>query len=819
MRTRLSRFHSILRVISAAGLAAWLGSAAALAQEAASLTGRVTGPDGAPVPAAVVALYSREAGVRRVTTAETDGRYELTGLMPGEYLMEVSAPGFAAVEAAAVSLGSGERATKDVALQLPPVRSRVVVTASATPLMLEEVAKATDTVSGDEIRLRNEFSVAEALRLTPGFRVRQQQGPGSFTTIHVRGLRSYDTALLVDGVRMRDAADPQGSATPLWEDLLVTAPERLEVLRGSGSSLYGTNAIGGVVNVVTAQGGGAPRGEVLAEGGGLGMVRGLAKVAGGAFDNRLLYAGGATHLNVTQGLDGVNPYRNTSGQGSVEYRFTPAVSLSTRAWLSDAWVRLSDAPFIDPALAPNLPAAGIVPGVPLPDDQVRRIETGRPFDPGRATYVPSLNDPDSGRSGRFRNIATVFQHQVTPGISYRAVYQFVETNRRFDDGPAGVRFEPMTSSRSRFDGRIHIAEARADVQAGRHQLLSGGYEFEQEAFDNWNTDENPDPGLRTDNRVRIRQRSHAAFLQDQISLLGRRLVVTLSGRMQAFRLREPRFDGGRSPYEGIPVDSPKTAWTGDAAAAYMIRASGTKIRAHVGNAYRAPSAFERFGSSFFFGAFSPFGDPRLRPERALSVDGGLDQWLAGSRVRLSATYFYTRLQETIVFDFTGLIPPDDPFGRFGGYLNLPGGLARGVETSASLTPWRGTTINASYTYTDSRRRRPWDADGRVRRAIGISRNTFTLLASQWFGRRVNVTADLFTTDDYLAGFFTFAGTRALRLDGFTKADLTARYVLPVRDSGSLEFYGKVENFLNRKFYEAGYRSPGVWAIGGLRWVF
>jgi len=754
-----------------------------------------------------------------MTTTGPEGRYTFPAVSPGEYLLEVEAAELATPEPVPVTLGRGDTVETDVQLRLSPVRSRVVVTASTTPLMLEEVAKATDTVTGDEIALRDEFSVAEALRLTPGFRVRQQQGPGSFTTIHVRGLRTYDTALLIDGIRMRDAADPQGSANPAWEDLLVVTPERVEVLRGSGSSLYGTHAIGGVINVVTDRGGGAPRGELLAEGGGLGTARGLAKIAGGAFGNRLFYSGGVTHLNVTGGLDGRNPYRNTSSQGSAEYRFSSGMSLTARVWLSDAWGRLSDAPYIDLALQPNLPATGIVPGRPLPDAQVRLIEAGRPFDPGRATYVPSLNDPDSSRSGQFRNIMTVFQHQVTPGVSYRASYQFLDTGRSFDDGPGGVRFEPMMSSHSRFDGRIHTAEARADIQAGRYQLLSGGYEFEQEDYDNWNTDENPDPQARTNNRVRIRQRSHAAFAQDQISLLGRRLQIALSGRIQAFRLKEPRFDGGRSPYAGIPVESPKTAWTGDAAVSYLLQGTGTKIRAHAGTAYRAPSAFERFGSSFFFGAFSPFGDPRLRPERAVSVDGGIDQWLAGSRVRLSATYYYTRLQETIVFDFSGLIPPDDPFGRFGGYLNLSGGFSRGVEVSAVTKPWRGATLNASYTYADSVERRPWDAEGVVRRSIGVSENMASLLVSQWFGRRVNVTFDLFSTEDYLAGFFTFTGTRALRLDGFTKADLTARYVVSVTDSTSLEFYGKVENVLNQKFYEAGYRSPGAWAIGGLRWRF
>lgn len=63
-------------------------------------------------------------------------------------------------------------------------------------------------------------------------------------------------AVLIDGQRFRDAAAPQGDASGFLEDLIVTDVSRVEVLRGSGSSLYGTNAIGGVINLVTDEGGG-----------------------------------------------------------------------------------------------------------------------------------------------------------------------------------------------------------------------------------------------------------------------------------------------------------------------------------------------------------------------------------------------------------------------------------------------------------------------------------------------------------------------------------------------------------------------------------
>ena len=214
-----------------------------------------------------------------------------------------------------------------------------------------------------------------------------------------------------------------------------------------------------------------------------------------------------------------------------------------------------------------------------------------------------------------------------------------------------------------------------------------------------------------------------------------------------------------------------------------------------------------------------YGDPRLQPERSIAMDTGFDQWLAHSRVKLSATYFYTALQNTIIFDFSGLIPPNDPWHRFGGYLNLRGGLARGVEVSVEAAPARGTILKVGYTYTDSREQDRWDKDHVTNRAPGISRNMFTLLASQWIGRRVNFTFDLFAADNYLTRFSTMAGPRAFQMNGPVKADLVGRYVVPMGENRSLEFFGKIENLLNEDYYEEGYRSPKLWATGGLRFSF
>ena len=141
--------------------------------------------------------------------------------------------------------------------------------------------------------------------------------------------------------------------------------------------------------------------------------------------------------------------------------------------------------------------------------------------------------------------------------------------------------------------------------------------------------------------------------------LGDRLQISGAFRAQFFALDIPIFTPSASaPYQGIGFAAPAPAYTGDSSAAYFLRKSGTKLRAHVGRGYRAPSLFERFGAGFdpVYG-YSVYGDPRLKPERSTGLDAGIDQTFLRDRLKISATYFYTWLQNVINFDTSGLIDP------------------------------------------------------------------------------------------------------------------------------------------------------------------
>ena len=785
-----------------------------------SLSGTVNDPSGAALVHCDIVLYARDGSFRRTTSTDNQGRYRIEALAPGDYFLEATAPDFAPTAALPVRIEAGEDRTVDIDLALGEIRTEVIVTSSTTPLTAEQVAKALDSVHRRQIEMQAEFSIPEALRSVPGLRVRQQRGPGGNTSIQVRGLRSEDTAVLVDGYRLRDAASTDGSASGLLPDLMAVSTDRVEVLRGSGSSIYGTGATGGAINIVTDQGGGRNHGKVQVEGGGLGLLRGLARLGGGALRDRFTYSAGSSHLNVLNGIDGSDAYRNSTAHGAVQYAFTPRASLSGRIWASDSFVQLNDSPFVPDEAAPNLPLAGVIESVPLPLDQQRLVEAGRPFEIGRATFIADPNDPDKRRSSSFFSGLANFTQRISPSTSFRVGYHWLDTDKNFRDGPAGVRFEPGFNNSSSFDSRIDTLQARSDWKLGTSQLITVGYDFEREEYDSPSNDENPDPSLRVNVRQKIDQRSHSVFAQDQFRWLDSRLQLSLSARAQAFRLSQPEFIGGNSPYARFALESPSTAYTGDGAISYHFAVSGTKLRAHVGNAYKAPSLFQRFGSSFFFGSFTPFGDPRLRPERTIAFDAGIDQWMADNRVRFSATYFYTRLQEVIFFDFTrGIDPSTDPFGRFGGYRNTGGGLARGIELSVSASPSRRTDLTASYTYTNSDERTSQVAAGDFFKAFGISDHTFTLTLMQRIGRRFDLAADFFVTSDFRFPLFTRAGARAFNFDGPVKADVVVNYTVPVSDLRSFRIYGKVQNVFDHEYFEGSFRSPGIWSTVGLAFAF
>jgi len=524
--------------------------------------------------------------------------------------------------------------------------------------------------------------------------------------------------------------------------------------------------------------------------------------------DRLKYSAGLLHLNVMDGVDGNDRSRSTGGQGLLNYSPTPQTMLSGRFWGSDDFVQLNVSPTASGIPAANIPANVIIPAIP------------------RVTYFPGRDDPDSSRASRFHATAVKLQQIVSPAFSFQSSYQRVHTSRFFGNGPAGIGFQPIGSDDSRFVGNIDTLDVRSTARLAAWNHLTAGYEFERETYD-----ELEDNNLPATQRVRtqtsIRERTNAVYFQDQSEFLENRLQVSLAGRAQGFSLHRPSFQATGIPnnYDRVQLVSPPKALTADLSISYFLNSSGTKFRAHAGNAYRAPSLFERFGGGFFNDfftgqlVFTPYGDPFLSPDRYNSVDGGVDQYLWRDRVRISSTYFYTRVVTITAFDLgTTISAATDPYGRSSGYINGSGGLSRGLELAWEMRPAASFSLNGSYTYTRANMDRDITVPG-FWRVIGVPRHAFTLVATKQIRTRGAIAMDLSSTSETYGNFTAAGRARAYRYPSFTKADVSGSYDLWKTDRGTLKATMRIENVLNRTFYDLGWLEPGATFVAGLNLQF
>lgn len=809
----IARFNRLL------ALSVALMSAIA-AQPGPTLSGQVKDPQGKPVPRADVRLFRQDTTDFARTATNGEGWFSFDRQAAGPVLLQIDKEGFRG-SASNIAIKSNTPSVANITLEVAGVSDSVVVTASGTPQKLEEIAKAVSVISAEEMQNRDEYALSDLLRTVPGVVINNAGGPGQLSILRVRGLRTDAAAVLVDGLRFRDSTALQGDSSSFLSALNIIAPDHIEILRGSGSSLYGTNAVGGVVNVVTQEGGGPLHGDLLVEGGSLGMFRTRASASAGALHDRLKLSGGLLHLNITRGVDGNDAYRSTGGQAFLRYDIAPSINISARLWGSDDFVMNNASPSTSGIPSAAFPANGIIPAIPLSPANVAILNSGGRPDYSGATYVPGRDDPDSRRASRFFTGAFTLRQSWTARASWGASYQRVHTNRTYSNGPGGPGFQPAASNYSNYAGDIDTASLHAAMLVTPWMSLTGGYEFEREAYAETQRNNLPAPRTLAE-KSNIHERSNAGYFAAQLNFLQRRLQVSLSGRMQAYNLLTPSFDysGTANPYARVELLSPKTALTGDLAVAYMISRTETKLRAHFGNAYRAPSLYERFGAGFSnnpvsgLTTFTPYGDPRLASDRYNSLDGGIDQYLLRNRVRLSATYFYTRIVSLSAFDFSGAIQvATDPFGRSSGYINGAGGISRGAELSAETRPLKSLSVSASYTYVNARSDRDLSVSG-FWGALQVPAHTASAVATKSWGHRLDTTFTISHYSSYLSPFFAGVRSRAFEFPGFTRASLVGSYRVWQGERGTVRGYAKVDNLFNERYYQNGWLAArGTVVIG------
>ncbi len=218
----------------------------------------------------------------------------------------------------------------------------IVVTAVGVDQRLDESGQAITLLTREDLETRQSTSVADLLSTTPGITVSRAGGPGQTTAVRIRGAEDSQTLVLIDGVRVNDPASPGGAFD--FGNLLTGNIDRIEVLRGPNSVPWGSQAIGGVVNIVTAPVNGANlRAEygyrnskqiVGQAGGAFGIV--TASLGGGYFDDD----GISAYKNGTE-RDG---YRQYAGNARVGVAFSDTVSLDLRGYYADSKVQFDGFP-------------------------------------------------------------------------------------------------------------------------------------------------------------------------------------------------------------------------------------------------------------------------------------------------------------------------------------------------------------------------------------------------------------------------------------------------------------------------------------------
>ncbi|OGW62979.1 MAG: hypothetical protein A2V83_11010 [Nitrospirae bacterium RBG_16_64_22] len=415
-----------------------------------------------------------------------------------------------------------------------PVRAgEVVVTASRIEEPAEAAASSITVITRKEIEQKQYRTVFDALRDVAGLDAVRSGGPGSLSSVFLRGTKSEHTLVLIDGVEVNDPVSAGRSFN--FANLSLANVERIEVLRGPQSTLYGSDSMGGVINVITRKGKGPLSGDVSVEAGSFNTFRERLGLSGGtgkahyAFGFDRLDSAGISAAGEKYGNTEKDGVRNTSYSGRAGYK------LSDRA---DAEIVL------------------------------------------RGHEARTEIDAKSGAGGDDPNrVATsrMFSALVRGNLAVRDWWNQalsigrVESRSTDHDDFDSVR--PSNWLDSRFEGRMTKADWQNTLLLGQAHTVVGGVEWEQEganseyrslsSFGSYNT--------RFDDRT---ARTWGIYAQERWTP-SQALQVTAGLR----RDDHDRFGGATS---------------GKVAGSVLVPGAGMRLRASWGTGFKAPSLYQLY---------------------------------------------------------------------------------------------------------------------------------------------------------------------------------------------------------------------------------
>jgi vitamin B12 transporter len=520
------------------------------------------------------------------------------------------------------------------ALAQPTTLPELVIYANQTPTEASKVGSAVTVLTGEEMRNRGFTTLPEALRTVPGVAISQLGSRGALTQARIRGAEANQTLVLVNDVPVNDVSDGDFN----FADFALEDIERVEVIRGPQSGIYGANANAGVISIVTKSGRGLakPEGNVRIEGGSResatlsGTVRGALGPAYGSFSVDYNNTNGYNVARNGSERDGSRALTATARVGA---DLAPTFNVDGSIRYVKRHTAIDSQPFFGPL--EGLAADSPVDFNKFESAASRIAATWTLFDGalvqrfGASRYELRRNDDDIV-FGFFRSFGQ------RDNLDYKATFRG-QTNFVGGEG--------------------HNLTIAVDRQKEFLTINSASLAFDPSAQAFW-----------ANGPSRARDGLAGEYALDLP------VGLTVTGAV--------RHDWN-SGFQDV------TTWRTTAS---QRLPRGTRLHASAGTGVTNPTFIEQFG--FFRGSF--IGNPNLRPESSLGWDAGVEQtWLDG-RLVTDVTFFAADFEDKITLVSAGggfistpvNVPGISP--------------RRGVETTVKAAPFDWLTLQGSYTFTDAR---------------------------------------------------------------------------------------------------------------------
>lgn len=823
----VSTTHASL-AIAMAGLIFCLNAPLVLAQTGGILQGTVQDPQQAAVPGATLRILASGGLSPKTTGTDSSGTYRFESVSPGTWVLEVSAPGFRR-STRSVRVVSGAALVEDVKLEVEGISDSVVVTATRSETDVASSPISASVITLKDIEARPLQSVDQQLTLTEGVHVQRTRGPATIdASVVMRGFASASrTLVLLDGQPINDSY----SGTVDWAGLPMTEVSSVEVVRGPFSSLYGSNALGGVINIRTRP---VERRQFELQGeygtydtarvsagfsdrmfNKFGVSLGVQRFRTAGYSPRTIVAapGAGTGTLVT----GPIMTRTTAGAP------TAIVGESGKNSLNQGTIRAKGEYIISPTALVSLQYIRM--GYDIAYDQYRsylRDASGNSIDNGAVVF------DDNGVQRRLAVTPTNFLQSPAEQHSnfYSATYQQAFSSGSLLRIDGSYYTIPFLQFRSPGAGSTLVAgpgtltnqvrwNAHANIQYDRHVRRHGltfGAETRRDlastanfALGNWTQ---PDSRLNQSFFARGRSVTQSAYVQDQLRLTDR-LSLVFGARHDYWKGYDgiaDNFFNSAAPRAEYPEHS-NNKLNGKVALGYSLP-QDWNLRLSAGTSFRNPNVFDLYSTSISSGV-TRAGNPNLKPETVKS-------WEAGVRKRVGEgasadVAYYENYITNLVYRQTDLAT--DPRGNFLINVNAGGGRTRGMETGVRQQLGRGLQFRGTYTYTRALITKneanpaivgrrvtfipPHMASGQL---LGLHGKWTSSLSGRYVSKQFNSDANTDTTKGVPGSYSPYFTTDA----GLTY-NVDSRW----------QVFASAENLLNRRYYTFSI-SPGRTMYGGFR---